>query len=147
MRLARHREVKETKIEIIPMIDTMFFLLVFFILASLNILDLRGLNLELPASAESAQPNVDPKDIRLEIAIDKDGNKRIVPGDVVVKRGTPATDDLIKAVKDQMGTQPTVDQMGKITVTISPDESTTHESVIGAVDDARGAKIDKFNIR
>ena len=147
MRLARHREVKETKIEIIPMIDTMFFLLVFFILASLNILDLRGLNLELPASADQTRPRIDPKDVRLEIRIDKDGNKTIVPGDVVVKVGTPATADLVKSVRNQLGTEPNEKQMAAITITIAPDEETAHESVIGAIDDARGAKIGKFNIR
>ena len=51
MRFSTRRAMKHTKIEIIPMIDTMFFLLVFFILASLNIIDLRGLNLELPPAA------------------------------------------------------------------------------------------------
>ena len=119
MRLARHREVKETKIEIIPMIDTMFFLLVFFILASLNILDLRGLNLELPASADQTRPRIDPKDVRLEIRIDKDGNKTIVPGDVVVKVGTPATADLVKSVRNQLGTEPNEKQMAAITITIA----------------------------
>lgn len=147
MRLGRHRETKETKIEIIPMIDTMFFLLVFFILASLNILDLRGLNLELPASASSTRPKVDPKNVKLEILIDKDGNKRIVPGEFSVKFGTSATADLIKSVRNQLGTEPSEKDMSVIAVTISPDEETTHESVIGAIDDARGAKIGKFNIR
>lgn len=147
MRLARHREVKETKIEIIPMIDTMFFLLVFFILASLNILDLRGLNLELPPSTESAQPIRDPKDVKLEIAVDKDGNKRITPGDILVKKGVAATDELIKVVRQQLGTEPSEADLNQITVTISPDEETWHEYVIAAVDDARGAKIGKFNVR
>ena len=44
----RQREFKHTKIEIIPMIDTMFFLLVFFLLSSLNIINLESIGLNLP---------------------------------------------------------------------------------------------------
>jgi len=46
----KRREFKKTKIEIIPMIDTMFFLLVFFILASLNVIDVKGTQVDLPDS-------------------------------------------------------------------------------------------------
>ena len=60
MRFTERRELKKTKIEIIPMIDTMFFLLVFFILASLEIIDLRGLNLNLPSATNSTVPTAMP---------------------------------------------------------------------------------------
>ncbi|MEY4915944.1 MAG: hypothetical protein RJA02_2213, partial [Armatimonadota bacterium] len=50
MAFRRRREIKKTKIEIIPMIDTMFFLLVFFILASLNVIDMKGSRVDLPDS-------------------------------------------------------------------------------------------------
>ena len=75
MRFRASREIKHTKIEIIPMIDTMFFLLVFFILASLNIIDLRGINIELPPSAMTKSPVRDPRDVKLEVDIDANGNK------------------------------------------------------------------------
>jgi len=53
----RRRELKKTKIEIIPMIDTMFFLLVFFILASLNVIDMKGSQVDLPDSANQDRQN------------------------------------------------------------------------------------------
>lgn len=147
MRLTKQREFKETKIEIIPMIDTMFFLLVFFILASLNIIDLRGLNLDLPPSTERVNVVRDPRDVKLEMAIDKDGNKRIGPDGEVVKRGVPATRQLLAVIERQLGRRAKLDDLKQITITIAPDESTWHEYVIQGVDDARGAKIEKFSIR
>jgi len=147
MRLAKQRDFKETKIEIIPMIDTMFFLLVFFILASLNIIDLRGLNLDLPPSTENEKVQRDPRDVKLEMGIDKDGNKTIMPGNQVVKRGVSATRQLLATIESQMGRRAKLDDLKQITITIAPDESTWHEYVIQGVDDARGAKIEKFSIR
>ncbi len=54
MRLAR-ATVRKARIEIIPMIDTIFFLLVFFMLASLAMSDLATVPVSLPA-AHGAPP-------------------------------------------------------------------------------------------
>lgn len=45
------KPVKKARIEIIPMIDTMFFLLVFFMLASLAMIQQHGLPVNLPHAA------------------------------------------------------------------------------------------------
>ena len=50
MRIARPG-MKKARIEIIPMIDTMFFLLVFFMLASLAMIQQHGLPVNLPHAA------------------------------------------------------------------------------------------------
>lgn len=47
MKLER-REIKRARIEIIPMIDTIFFLLVFFMIASLSMVRMKGLDITLP---------------------------------------------------------------------------------------------------
>jgi biopolymer transport protein ExbD len=151
MRFSNKRETKHTKIEIIPMIDTMFFLLVFFVLASLNIIDLRGLNLDLPPAAPGGKPLKDAKDVKLEVVIDKDGNKTLV-GDkgqkpVKIPRGTRSSSDMVKLVDVQLGRPAGPSDLAKVTIVISPDPDTAHENVIQAVDDARGATIEKFSIR
>ena len=150
MHFGNKREMKHTKIEIIPMIDTMFFLLVFFVLASLNIIDLRGLNLDLPPAA-TGPSKVDPKDVKLEVEIDKSGNKTIrgtaKQPPVKVPVGKSSSDGMRQIVQGQLGRQATPRDMDKITLTISPDPDTAHENVIQAVDDARGAKLEKFSIR
>ncbi|MGD0232309.1 MAG: biopolymer transporter ExbD [Syntrophorhabdales bacterium] len=50
MRLSR-RSRKKARIEIIPMIDTMFFLLVFFMVATLSMTMERGIPVNLPHAA------------------------------------------------------------------------------------------------
>ncbi len=55
MEFKRRRELKRTRIEIIPMIDTMFFLLVFFMLSSLALVRLNGLPVNLPRACYRAQ--------------------------------------------------------------------------------------------
>jgi len=53
MRLSRFQP-KKARIEIIPMIDTIFFLLVFFMIASLAMTTMKGMPVNLPKS-ESAR--------------------------------------------------------------------------------------------
>ena len=151
MRFGSKREAKHTKIEIIPMIDTMFFLLVFFVLASLNIIDLRGLNLDLPPAAMGKPTAKTPEDVKLEIEIDKDGNQTLNggPGQPPIKlaKGVSSSGDLLKLIDGQLGRHAGATDVEKITVIISPDPETQHENVIHAVDDSRGARLEKFSIR
>jgi biopolymer transport protein ExbD len=151
MRFSGQREAKHTKIEIIPMIDTMFFLLVFFVLASLNIIDLRGLNLDLPPAAPPSATAKKAEDVKLEIEIDKDGNKTLNGGTkqapIKLAKGLSCSADLLKLIDGQLGRPARPSDVEKVTVVISPDPETAHENVINAVDDARGAQIEKFSIR
>ncbi|MGL4407013.1 MAG: ExbD/TolR family protein [Zoogloea sp.] len=58
MRLWEEKPRHPARIEIIPMIDVMMFLLVFFVLLSLNVIPSTGVKTTLP-SASSAQENHD----------------------------------------------------------------------------------------
>ena len=51
----RYFESKKGRIEIIPMIDIMLFLLVFFIMITLQMIPNSGLNLQLPQSSQAKQ--------------------------------------------------------------------------------------------
>ena len=58
MQLRNRRQFERPSIMIIPMIDIMFFLLVFFMMTSLSMVDLHSLGVQLPrASAAQAQPS------------------------------------------------------------------------------------------
>jgi biopolymer transport protein ExbD len=61
------RPRKSPRIEIIPMIDVMMFLLVFFVLISLNALPSRGLKVALPYAADATHLDV-PKRVTLTLA-------------------------------------------------------------------------------
>lgn len=51
---------KKSRIEIIPMIDVMMFLLVFFVLISINVIPSLGMKMKLPASSQ-AQSSIPPQ--------------------------------------------------------------------------------------
>ena len=51
----RRRQKRKARIEIIPMIDTMFFLLVFFMVATLSMTMQRGIPVNLPHAATAQE--------------------------------------------------------------------------------------------
>lgn len=50
----RYFEARKGRIELVPMIDVMFFLLVFFLIVTLHMIPDRGLALALPTSSTTA---------------------------------------------------------------------------------------------
>ena len=54
MKLFKEQETKRARIELIPMIDTMFFLLVFFIFVTLSMVHQKVLNVKLPKSSQGS---------------------------------------------------------------------------------------------
>jgi biopolymer transport protein ExbD len=65
-----HRK-RQARIEIIPMIDVMMFLLVFFVLISINVLPALGLHITPPSSSRNETIS---ERRRVMLGIDKDGN-------------------------------------------------------------------------
>ena len=47
--------MKKARIEIIPMIDTIFFLLVFFMITSMQMVQMKGMDISLPQDSTSTQ--------------------------------------------------------------------------------------------
>jgi biopolymer transport protein ExbD len=60
MKLKRARSYRRGRIEIIPMIDVMFFLLVTFMLASLSMQSLNALKVDLPQGEAAAMQHKEP---------------------------------------------------------------------------------------
>ena len=80
---------KRARIEIIPLIDIMFFLLASFMMVSLSQVHMKGIRVNLPAIVAPTQPlpTPDPKD-RVSLFVDPDGlvhfDKEVVTdGDVM----------------------------------------------------------------
>jgi biopolymer transport protein ExbD len=71
MRAFPQRKERRARIEIIPMIDVMMFLLVFFVLISTNVLPALGLNVALPGSARPDPIKDEP--LRITLTIDRGG--------------------------------------------------------------------------
>ena len=128
MRL-RRREIKKARIEIIPMIDTIFFLLVFFMISTLSMARYGGLPVNLPKAAtgqqtlnESAAVTITPDG---KMAIDKQDVPRAQVGEILKARLVKNPDLL---------------------VLINADEKVEHGVVVEIMDAARQAGVAKMAI-
>jgi biopolymer transport protein ExbD len=128
MRLQR-RTIKKARIEIIPMIDTIFFLLVFFMISTLSMARYSGLPVNLPKAAtgqqapsESAAVTIGPDG---KIAIDKQEVSRDHVGGILKKR---------------LVSNP------ELLVLINADERVEHGLVVEIMDAARQAGVAKMAI-
>lgn len=74
MRQFPQRRERHARIEIIPMIDVMMFLLAFFVLISMNVLPALGLKVALPSSAS---PQKVEEQKRITLTIDHDGHLQV----------------------------------------------------------------------
>jgi biopolymer transport protein ExbD len=81
-------ELRRARIEIVPMIDTIFFLLVFFMITSLSMIKLNSKKVALP---ESETATVHPVN-QVTLTVDKEGRflvmKEEIPEELVVGRLT-----------------------------------------------------------
>jgi biopolymer transport protein ExbD len=140
MKLRQRSEMKKTKIEIIPMIDTMFFLLVFFILASVNVIKLEGLNVNLPKAASGGQTGP------TELTISIDAGRNIQVGKTRVAPGS----DIGPAILKELGVDPNdpnrTTKLADRTVVISADEGVPHGLVVQCIDQARLVDVSRFAI-
>ncbi|HEX8465009.1 MAG TPA: biopolymer transporter ExbD [Abditibacterium sp.] len=133
MQFKRARELKRTRIEIIPMIDTMFFLLVFFMLSSLALTKLNGLPVNLP------QANSAPKQAPAELTITVDQNRKLYVNKV------PVTFETLESTLVEKAGGPKAD-LAAATVIINADASVPHGEVVRCIDGAREVGITKFAI-
>lgn len=132
MQFKQRRELKRARIEIIPMIDTMFFLLVFFMLSSLALTKLNGLPVNLPQSATA------PKQAPAELTITVDRNQKLYVNKVPVSFET-----LEPKLVESAGRGA---DLGQATVIINADASVPHGLVVRCIDGARSVGIVKFAI-
>ena len=133
MEFKRHRELKRSRIEIIPMIDTMFFLLVFSMLSSLALTRLNGLPVNLPKASTA------PTQAPAEITITIDKNQQ-----VFVNKETIKIEDVGAKLLEKIGTQSS--DLSSASVIINADADVKHGLVVKCIDEARGVGITKFGI-
>ena len=123
------RPRKSPRIEIIPMIDVMMFLLVFFVLISLNALPSRGLKVTLPYAADAAHLDV-PQRVTVTLAAN---------GDVYL--------DGTKTDLAGLGNQLRVlAQNAKLTVIIAGDQNARLQPLVSLLDALKSAGIGSASI-
>jgi len=133
MEFKRRRELKRTKIEIIPMIDTMFFLLVFFMLSSLALTRLNGLPVNLPHAATA------PKQAVSDLTITVDKNQV-----VYINKERIQIDEIGQKLVEKAGGAS--DALDQASVVINADLTVPHGIVVHCIDEARSVGITHFAI-
>ena len=128
MKLSR-REARKARIEIVPLIDTVFFLLVFFMMSSLAMATYRGMPVNLPR-AESGRP---ARDDRAAITLDRDGGTFLNR-----EPTTPAA--LAERLRGLLSSNPS------LVVMINADGEVQHQRVVEVVDVARTAGVARVAI-
>jgi biopolymer transport protein ExbD len=128
MRIQR-RSMKKARIEIIPMIDTIFFLLVFFMISTLSMTQFKGMPVNLPKAAAGQQAPAESA----AITIDKDG-RLFLNQQAIDKVG------LGEALRQQLA------KNAEMLVVINADDGVQHGQVVEVMDIARGANVAKMAI-
>ncbi|HEX7652789.1 MAG TPA: biopolymer transporter ExbD [Verrucomicrobiae bacterium] len=128
VKLTAHQAGEESaRIEIIPLIDIMFFLLAAFMLVSLSMVHLEGMKVDLP-SATTATAETKPDLVK--VTVDKAG--------VAYLNAQPiGQHELVQALAAWQHTNPAV------RVFISGDKDARHGDVLRVLDQVRAAGIQK----
>jgi len=141
----KNRELKETKIEIIPMIDTMFFLLVFFILSSVGVIKLKGINIDLPEAGAPASATKQDKKKTVEITITILGDGKVYVNKTLVAGNPPNLGPVLQRAM-RMGLAPEPADPKQASVIINADPIVPQGMVVNAIDQARAENITNFAI-
>jgi biopolymer transport protein ExbD len=128
MRIQR-RTPKKARIEIIPMIDTIFFLLVFFMISTLSMAQYRGMPVNLPKAASGQQAPAESAAITIDnqgrLFVDKQPVEKSMLGDLL---------------RQQLA------QNADLLVVINADEAVEHGRVVEVMDIARNANVARMAI-
>jgi biopolymer transport protein ExbD len=124
------RRRRRARIEIIPMIDVMMFLLVFFVLISTNVLPALGLKVALP---KSTNPDPVHEPHRVTITLSKDAHY-FLDANPVTLADLPAR---LRAMQ-QDGT--------KLAVIIAGDQGSEVQNLVGVLDALKAADVQAASI-
>ena len=120
-------ESAEARIEIIPLIDIMFFLLASFMLVSLSMVNLKSVKVNLPAAASA---DSDSKRDFVDISVDRNGS-------VFLDKQAVGPSQLAARLSALRASKP------DLRVLISGDRMARHGDIIHVLDVVRLAGIDK----
>ena len=122
--------IKKARIEIIPLIDIMFFLLASFMLVSLTMINMKAIEVNLPTAA-SAQPNTKPDFIIVSVD---------ALGDFYFEKDKVPKEEVLSHFQ-QLYTQ-----NHDVRIYIRADKAAVYEGVMYVLDQARNAGIQKVGL-
>lgn len=131
MRQWQQTQRKKARIEIIPMIDVMMFLLVFFVLISVNVIPALGIKTQQPSSSQ-AQP-LKTKDVQVVVTLGKE--------DIIQVDGAPVEiNDLASAVRRKAG------NADNIAVIVNSDKGAEVQTLINVMDEIKKSGLGKVSL-
>jgi biopolymer transport protein ExbD len=122
---------KKARIEIIPMIDVMMFLLVFFVLISVNVIPALGIKTQQPNSSQVQQLRT--KDVQVVVTLGKENVIQVDGKDVELK-------DLSAAVKRKAGTSE------QIAVIVNSDKGAEVQTLVDVMDEIKKSGLGKVSL-
>src|SRR5215470_14006530 len=125
----RQAASRKARIEIIPMIDVVFFLLVFFMMASLAMTIYGGLPVSLPEAASSQRTAAETANI----TVARDGQIYLNREPVAVATLPRKLGPLLAAHRE-------------LAVVINADRDVTHARVVEVLDELRGSGVSRIAI-
>ena len=127
MKLGSPLPHRKARIEIVPLIDIMFFLLASFMLVSLSMIQMRGIKINMPSAATSVP---EQKMDFISVTVD-------VVGDIFIEKDKVAPENLVAEFKKLVTNNP------ETRIYIRADKDSTHGSVITVLDKIKIAGITK----
>jgi biopolymer transport protein ExbD len=127
--IVRRTTSRRARIEIIPMIDVVFFLLVFFMMASLSMAVYAGMPVNLPGASTGREA---PPESRT-ITVMKDGR-------AFLDRRPVTLTELGSELRSLASANPA------LAVVINADEEVTHGRVVSVLDEVRAAGVARLAI-
>ena len=121
-------DASKPRVEVIPMIDIMMFLLVFFVVISLKMIAGTGVEMDLPASSTTTEL----KTSTVTVGVNKAG-ETIVEGKKLI--GDALKDKLLALKKEQ-----------QIEVVLAGDKDVPLQTLLAVMDEVRGAGITTVGI-
>lgn len=129
MKLRDSRQLKTPDLMIIPMIDIMFFLLVFFMISTMYMVDQKTIPIKLPVAENST---VDTK-TTFAVSIKKDGSLWLGEKQTDIKSLT------MQAIMEQKANP-------GFAIVIRADKDADYGQVIAVLDTLKGAGINRFGL-
>jgi biopolymer transport protein ExbD len=125
----RSRSARKARIEIIPMIDVVFFLLVFFMMASLAMTIYQGMPVSLPEAATGQKAVAETA----AITVARDGQTYLNREPVA-----------LKALPERL--RPLLAANRELAVVINADREVAHARVVDVLDELRGSGVHRIAI-
>ena len=122
---------KKARIEIIPMIDVMMFLLVFFVLISVNVIPALGIKTQQPNSSQAQQ--LKTKDVQVVVTLGKENAIQVDGKDIDLK-------NLTAAVQQKAG------KTDQISVIVNSDKGAEVQTLVDVMDEIKKSGLGKVSL-